>query len=737
MTAPQPRAPQTRGASRTTLDEDTLQLPLTAPRPRTPGSYEQWVPLGVQPAPSAAPPHPDRWEGTGFRPDIQGMRAVAVMLVLLSHAGFGFASGGYVGVDVFFVLSGFLITSLLIKEVFDTGRISLGAFFSRRARRILPASTAVTVATVVGAVLWFPITRLEEALTDAFAVVVYLVNYRFVLASTEYLNADAMPSPFQQYWSLAVEEQFYMVWPLLLVCLLVAVKRVPRKAVTAGVVCCAAVIVLSLIASVLVTFASQPTAYYATHTRAWELAGGALLALTLPTWKRAPRAAAVALGFLGIAAVAGSAFLYDETTRFPGYAAVVPVVGTMLLIVAGTARGANPVSSLLSTAPFQYVGKISYSLYLWHWPILILAPLAIGVESSLALNVALLVGAFAVAQFSYEYIETPIRNARSLKTSHLRGIATGVACSILGLVLILTVGFTRVPDRPAPVDLAEVSAAEDFDAVRQGLREGLDLETMPGDLTPSLTGAVHDVPALYGNGCHLDYAAIRTPDDCVFGDTESDTTVVLFGDSHAAQWFPALETIANEEGWRLLARTKSDCTPVLADVESNQLGRAYTECDTWRRAVLDELDRASPALVVLATTDDVTLSGGGVQAWKDGWAELLDRTGAAAGEVVALTDTPRTGGVPTSDCVAIHQEQVRECVLDQGEAVQNTELREAGIEVQEAAGVTVVDTVPWLCVDEACPPIVGNMLVLRDTNHITTPYSKWLSGVMGDALPRL
>ncbi|MCH7232372.1 acyltransferase [Glycomyces sp. L485] len=729
MNSAQSPTPRTWNGPRAAFDDDTLQLPVAAR-----GPYSQRTEPGVRPAPGAPP---DRWEGTGFRPDIQGMRAIAVMLVLLSHAGFAFAAGGYVGVDAFFVLSGFLITSLLIKEVFDTGTISIAGFYARRARRILPASTAVTLVTVVAVVAWFPVTRLEEALRDAFAVVVYMVNYLFVISSTEYLNADAMPSPFQQYWSLAVEEQFYMVWPLLLLCLLLVVRRVPRKALTAGVVFCVAIIVVSLAASVLVTQASQPTAYYATHTRAWELAAGALLALTLQTWKRTPRAVGVALGFAGLAAVAGSAFLFDEGTAFPGYAAVVPVTGTMMLIVAGTAQGTNPVSSLLSTAPFQYVGKISFSLYLWHWPILVLGPLAIGVDSSLALNIALLVGAFAVAQFSYEYIETPVRNARFLKVSDFRGLATGVACSIVGLALILGIGFARVPDRPDPVDLSAVEAAEGFDEVQQRLREAAVLSTMPSALLPALTGAVHDVPSLYGNGCHLEYEQVGIPDDCVFGDPDAETTVVLFGDSHAAHWFPTFEAIGQEQGWRLLSRTKSDCTPVFTSVMSDQLGREYTECEQWRQAVLDEIDRESPDLVVLATTDDVTLTEGRVREWKKGWTDLIDRAGESAGEVVALTDTPRSDGAPVSDCVAIHQDEVQVCALDQEEAVENTDLREAGIEVQKAEGVTVIDTVQWLCVDGVCPPIVGDMLVLRDTNHITTPYAKWLSNVMLDELPAL
>ncbi|NUQ88738.1 MAG: acyltransferase, partial [Glycomyces artemisiae] len=392
----------------------------------------------------------ESWPGLGFRPDVQGLRAVAVGLVLLSHAGFPGAAGGYVGVDVFFVLSGFLITSLLVKEVFTTGRISIAGFYARRARRILPAATAVTAATALGAWLFFPVTRRDAVLQDALAVVVYVVNYRFVAEQTEYLNADQMPSPFQQFWSLAVEEQFYVVWPLLLLVLLLCTGRRPRRLVTAAIIASAVIFAATLALSVTVTAASQPTAYYAAHTRAWELAAGALLALTLPSLKQTPRALAWALGIGGLAAILLSGFMFTEATPFPGYAALAPVLGTAAVIAAGSAPGRNPASALLSTAPFQFLGRISYSLYLWHWPILILAPLALGTDPSLRLNLILLAATVAVAQLSYACIEEPVRNWRPLKRDWaglLMGLTASAACAAAVLALV-----TTVPETPEPVD---------------------------------------------------------------------------------------------------------------------------------------------------------------------------------------------------------------------------------------------------------------------------------------------
>ncbi|MCH7231403.1 acyltransferase [Glycomyces sp. L485] len=751
MTSPQSPSPGFGPTAGTALDEDTIHLPkiVSGPLSTVAPSVHAGMPKagpGAQPRTPHVdrPPRKERWDGIGFRPDIQGLRAVAVMLVLASHAGLPFTEGGYVGVDVFFVLSGFLITSLLVKEVFDTGKISIAGFYARRARRILPAASAVTIVTVAAAWLWFPVTRLEEVMRDALAVIAYYINYRFVAQSTEYLNADQMPSPFQQYWSLAVEEQFYLVWPLLLIALLLAVRRAPRKLVVTGVILSVVIFAVSLAASVLITEASQPTAYYAGHTRAWELAAGAFLALTLPTWKRTPRAAAWILGMAGFGMIIASGLLYTEQTAFPGYTALLPVMGTVLVIAAGTAEsGSNPVSSLLGTRPFQFVGKISYSLYLWHWPILILGPLALGIDSSLKLNLVLMVVAFAAAQLSYEYIEEPVRNWRPLRTSNLWGIACGVVCSLLGvaMIVVLTNVFPKADMGDEDVDLAAVEQVENEDDLEERLREGLETTTVPNDLKPALANTNADRPVTYPAGCHLDFEVAELPDDCAYGDTESDTTVVLIGDSHGAQWFPALEAIASNNGWKLISRTKSACTPVSVRVESTQHDGEYAECWDWKQNVFDEVDELRPDLVVIGSSDSTTLTGvpldDAAGEWESGWTATLDRVTAAAGAVVTLTDTPWKTDEAAPDCLALHTDSVQTCLEEDPYAIAHEDFREAGLAAQGAAGVTVVDTADWFCVEGGCPLIVGDLLVYRDGHHISTPYATSLSPLLAERLPQL
>ncbi|WP_051704730.1 acyltransferase family protein [Glycomyces sp. NRRL B-16210] len=761
MTSPQPPRPQDR-VTAGAVNEETLHLPLTTPGPAVPvpGSPAPRTapspyparpafrapppppPGDLRPAPAAQPKPrpaaPAHWEGLGFRPDIQGLRAVAVVLVLLSHAGFSLFSGGYVGVDVFFVLSGFLITSLLVKEVFDTGKISIAGFYARRARRILPAATVVTVATVIGAWLWFPITRLEAVMQDAFTVIVYVVNYRFIAQESEYLNADQMPSPFQQFWSLAVEEQFYLVWPLLLLCLLLLVKRVPRKLVGVGAAVAAGVFALSLVLSVLVTEQAPTVAYYGAHTRAWELAAGALLALSLPTIRKTPKFLAWALGIAGLAAIVAAGVLYSGSTPFPGYTALMPVAGTMLVIIAGSGRGFNPVTWLLGTGPFQFFGKISYSLYLWHWPMLILIPLAVAAESSIVLNLVLLVGAVALAQLSYRYVEEPVRNMKPFKSGNLWGLAVGAVCSVAAIAVVVA-AVTSIPGSGGgDVEEPPVAVIEEPTTMAQALEEGATLETVPDHVVDLLAGIKDDRGGVFENGCLLPFAATEPSAGCEFGDTDSATTVVLMGDSHAAQWFPAIEQIAIDAGWRLVVHTKGSCPVSSVTVDNDAVNGRYGACDEWRAAVFDEIDRIEPAMVIVSSSLSYDLRGideGESTEWAAGWARAARRLVAASPTVVALADTPRAP-FDVAECLALHLDTATECVFDAEPAMLDQSWRDAEAGAWEREGVEAIDTTEWFCLEDVCPVIVHGTLVYRDSNHITHQYMEALVPLVDDALPR-
>jgi len=336
------------------------------------------------------------------RRDIEGLRAIAVGIVLLYHAGFSWMQGGYIGVDVFFVISGFLITSLLVREREDTGRISLSNFYSRRARRILPMSAVVVVATLIASLRWLEPLRRESLGVDAIGTATFSSNLIFADRGADYLQASLPPSPLQHFWSLAVEEQFYLVWPALIILVTLGVRHTRLKVgITSGVVA-----VASFIACMALMDSTPAWAFFSPHTRAFELAIGALLAVLPTTRNQIARITEVGAAWLAVIAVLVVAVLFDDSIRFPGPWALLPVVLTAIAIRGGDATYGP--SWLLRVPPMQWLGSRSYSAYLWHWPVLILAEAAKGEKLTLVQASACLVISLALSELSYRFIGNPL-----------------------------------------------------------------------------------------------------------------------------------------------------------------------------------------------------------------------------------------------------------------------------------------------------------------------------------------
>ncbi|WP_177319700.1 acyltransferase family protein [Actinoplanes philippinensis] len=674
------------------------------------------------------------------------MRAIAVTLVVLSHAGISSLEGGYVGVDVFFVISGFLITTLLLKELGRTGRVSLATFYARRATRLLPASTVVLLVTVGAAWLWLPATRFKSISLDAIYATFYGINWRLANEGVQYMNASAEPSPLQHFWSLAVEEQFYLVWPLLL--LIFALVWGKRRAPV--IVTLVLVVVASLTVSVLQTSTSAPWAYFGAHTRAWELAVGALIAVGAARLAGLPRGLAAAMTWAGMAAVVVSAFLYDEETPFPGSAALLPVLGAAAIIAGGCSAPAGGAVTVLRTWPFQQLGKYSYSWYLWHWPVLMVVPHMLDVEPNVPLNLGLAAGALVLAIGSYHVIENPARNQAWVKAKSRRGLAAGLALSCFA-ALFAQVGAMKPPQlakgAPAVDTAAAVAAADDPEAELQRIiAASLATGKLPSNTAPRVQSAGKDTPAYYATGCHLDYLDSAMPSQCVFGDPAGTRTVVLFGDSHAAHWFPAVDAIAKERGWKLLVRTKSACNAASVLTFSPGLKRDYTECPAWRAEVLAEITRAKPYLVVISSSgnDGNPLvdeagnrpSGAALDTrWAAGWETTYRALKAAKTRLVQIRDTPWPGyNVP--ECIAEHSEKVARCAALPEESIILPDRQELVAATAKRNGVQMIDALPWFCTADACPGLVGNLLVWRDDDHITTRYSEMLAPLLSARLPK-
>ncbi|MGH8794244.1 MAG: acyltransferase family protein [Stackebrandtia sp.] len=675
-------------------------------------------------------------EAPSFRPDIEGLRAVAVLLVVLGHAGLPFLSGGYVGVDVFFVISGFLITSLLLAEKARTGAISIRKFYARRAARLLPAAALVVVSTLAAAWLWLPGTRFTSIAGDAFASGLYSMNFRLAIQNTDYLTADAPPSPLQHFWSLAVEEQFYFVWPVLLILLTLTAARRGRISRLPVALTLAAIAAVSLVLSVTQTATSAPWAYFGVQARAWELAAGALLAVFAASAARIAKPVAASLAWLGLAAIMFSAVAFDEATAFPGYLAVVPVLGTVMVIAAGCG-GRGGADSVLGLKPMQLIGKLSYGWYLWHWPVLLIAPAALGRDGSIKLNLVLVVAALGLTAVSYKFLENPIRTRKSLKTRPWRGLALGASLSAGIAVVAVCAAFLLPPPlgKGEADDIAEQYSQQPIDeaALTEHLAAALREQNVPANLTPALDRADNDKPVLYNNGCHLDFEVIDEPENsCVFGDPEGDKTVVLSGDSHAAQWHPAFDALAKQNGWRLISVTKSGCPPTGMLTYNTELNREYNECPEWRDTWLSEVRDLNPDLVVMTSGEGSGIDDPDEQ-WADGWAESFGMVDDGNAKLVFLADTPwHDESVP--DCLASNIDNADACTRSQDEASPDPKRRDKITETLTEQGVHVVDPTQWFCVEGECPVIVENMLVFRDRHHITTDYARLISPLLEDEL---
>ena len=689
---------------------------------------------------------PDDGRGTaGFRPELEGLRAVAIGLVVAYHAGIQQIHGGYVGVDVFFVLSGFLITGLIVRELRATGRIDLPRFYARRARRLLPAAFAAISGTLVLSVLLLPRLRIPDIAGDAAASALYVSNIRFALQATDYLASELPPSPLLQFWSLGVEEQFYLFWPAIL---LLAARAFPGDSARPrqlGLVV-AFIAVGSFALSLALTTVSQPWAFFSLPTRAWELAVGGLLALGAERLARLPRRVAGATIAVGLALIATAGLVLQASTPYPGTAVLLPAVGAALVIAGGGAGiGTLPIR-LLTLGPMRYLGRISYSLYLWHWPILVLPAEAIDGQLPPIERLGLVGLSVVVAVASQRWIENPFHRGRLVSRRVGRTLALAGSISLVVALLAVGVGLAANASLPAAVaqaaDAPGALPADPFAGLSQELplTEQTPGGPVPADLEPALRDVRDDLPVIYSDGCHLDQRS-TTPNACVFGDPTSATTVVLFGDSHAAQWFPALERLARVEGWRLVSLTKSSCPPVAVTVWNSSFRRPYVECDAWRSHAFDLIARERPALVVMSMSRQYDLMDGSTARsvakaptlWDAGLAKSLATVSTSAERIALIGDTPRPrGNVPV--CLSEHLDDVLACTRPARSALAPARTA-ADRRVADAAGATFVDPSPWVCPTEPCPVVIGRYLVFRDAHHLTTPFALALSRRLLDALP--
>ena len=698
---------------------------------------------------SAAAPPSTAAKATTRRVDIQGLRAVAVLAVITNHV-FGFPAGGFVGVDIFFVISGFVITSVMLREHGLTGRIDFVKFYKHRVRRILPASTLTLVVTVaLAAVIYLP-GRFLSVATDAFWALVFAGNWRFASAGTDYWAEDTPASPLQHFWSLGVEEQYYLVWPaaVAVVLLIAGATRMSVRVLLALAV--SGLVVLSFAWSVHETATNPAWAYFSTPARAWELGAGALVALGSATFARIPRRLAGQLAWTGVSGIAVSLVVITKATAFPAPWAALPVLATALVIIAGTGAPA-PQLAPLTNRPMRYVGDISFSLYLWHFPVVVLLAALMPQKGWLFYALALSITT-VLSVLSYHFVEqrvlqsawlstdsgrTTPQSGRPLHAPRRRGMRLGVVAAVtlgavaVGATLVMQSGVSgsvsSVPSpgaRPAPgpgMDQTELTARLD---------EALDSSDWPA-LTPPVDTILSDTrPDEDNAGCgHTDLVK----PDCSWDNGKRQTVVVL-GDSTGITLLPTVRA-ALGDAYNVRGMTMAGCAAVDVQVKADT-PRFAAECEQFKAASVRAINELKPALVLISSTPEILshlVSGvpedrAGPE-WRQGTIKVLTALEPSGARLIVLTAPPL--GKPPVEC-ATRFSKPGDCEY----SLPQSHLLTAGA-MQEAAataGAGFIDTRAWFCSGSRCPAFIGETPLKRDGVHTTRQFAVLLAGVLKDAV---
>ena len=730
------------------------------------------------------------------RQDIQGLRALAVSMVVVNHV-FGWPSGGFVGVDVFFVISGFLITGLLHREHVATGRISLVGFYRRRARRILPISSVVLLATVAAGYALYLGARARQISIDAAWALLFSANWHFAALGTDYLANDRLLSPVQHYWSLAVEEQFYLVWPWVLVGVLgLGLRRGwPAATRTRNLFALMSVLTLASFGWAWWESLTHPArAYFSTFARAWELGLGALLAIAEPALRRLPERLRPGLAWLGLIGVLASLFLITGRSTFPAPWAALPVVGTGLVLAAGTGarrRGllvlANPVA--------RYLGDISYSLYLWHFPVVVVLA-ALVPRSGLAGDALLLGLIFALAVLSYHLVENPVRRSSWLEPSRRRdsrsrhqsgaggsaaahpdSVSVGrsgsvgpvgsrsrsrrrtrrarrylrrnvkglTALAVTAVAASLMVGAVVNQSRtdrvrpaaaaPRPSALPSATAAADLQTtLTTQINAALNATAFPA-LNPAVDrlGIKNWSREVAQGGCFdIDATNAST---CTSGSGSAGKDVAVLGDSYAVAWMPAVRAAFETAGWKVHPLTEGQCPAISVSVTKDG-GAAFGDCDTHRRWALDQVRQLKPDLVILA---DAANTLDRLKSSATGDAAVAEITRGAATTLASLAGpasrtivlSPPPDAANLQDCVT-RISRPSSCT---------TKIKPSwwtfrtAVQAAHTRSARYLDTSRWFCNSaDLCPGFVGTTPVRVDGSHLSVAYSRSLGPLLARAI---
>ena len=594
--------------------------------------------------------------------EIQGLRALAALLVVIYHA--DFIPGGFIGVDIFYVISGYLITGLILNEIQNSGGLNLKNFYLRRIKRLLPASVLVLIITANVSYFVLPPTARTDLGENVLATGFLGSNYAFAIRGTDYQNLGASPSALIHYWSLAVEEQFYLIWPIFIL----LISRLGVHKIKWAIF---SVFTISLFFSIWQTQTSPIWAFYSLHTRAWELAAGALILFIPKSIKALLDKNQKILALIGLGLITYATIIFNSQTPFPGLFALLPVIGTFLLI---TSIGAWPklMRQLSNNKTTQWLGAISYSLYLWHWPALLLPSIYLERALLASEKILCVIITIILAHLTYKFVEQPIRSA-NLDTKKVFTTLT------LSTVTITIIGIVFISSTTTKFYVKEIDKTFDLEQVTMN-------------------------PIVYKDNCHAGIGETNSQ-DCIYGETNAKKTIVLFGDSHAAQWFPAINNIALENGYKLINLTKSSC-PAISLPRPNAGTYDKKECEAWQANSIKRIKEIAPELVIVSSFSHYNLYDKNKlkeEIYILGQKELYKKIQNYSKHLIYLTDTPK----PSKD--------IPGCLSSKPLKLCST-IERSPNKVYE--GFLKIDPYPWFC-KNGCDAINNDYVVYRDASHIS------------------
>lgn len=648
-----------------------------------------------------------------FRPEIEGLRIVAALLVAIYHIWFGKVSGG---VDVFFVVSGFLITTSIISTINKTGEFKFWPYISKLMKRLFPLAFIIILVVLILSIFFLPSTIFDKTIKETFSSMFYYQNWQLAISNTDYLDANQMKSPFEHYWAMSIQGQFYIIWFILFSGILLLIKKYGlsngKRLVN---VVLGFLFIVSFIYSVYLTAINQPLAYFITFTRVWEFALGGLLCINLSSIKISNIAAEI-IGWIGLIGLILTGALFDVSTMFPGYIALWPMTCALLIILSGNKETKYGVKNFLSMPIMIKLGGVSFGIYLWHWVLLSFYKYNISENPGIVAGLLIILLSIALSFITTKYIETPIRNAKFNKLAFKRIGYIALVNILLITGLVSHNQYVKIQDKKAVANKdypGALSINLDKDKIKENKPK------------PEFANVFDDLPQSHLDNSNQSMSKSEVKVGKYGKKKDYKATIALVGSSHSEHWLGAVIKAAEENDYRVINITRSG-TRFSTGYKKNTLQ------DDWVKNVENYLEKADDIDLVLShVTASDTESEKIQQQMVDQLLKVKNNYGI---EVMAIRDIPRYD-FNVSEELEKHGEKDTIERMNK----ENRQLDEAFWEQisNEEKDLPQFDPSEYFKVNGKYRPIIGNIVVYRDMDHMTNTYSETFGPILGDEIKKV